>query len=353
MEIHEKRRAFHTLDGIRGIAALIVVLFHIGPFYGLPMPPETFLAVDLFFLLSGFVVAYAYEHRLERGGFLSEFVKIRLIRLYPLYILGLLIACVLPVLQIIHGGGQWTALRLAEQVGLDLFMLGGVLNTPTWTLAPELLANLLYGVFIKRLTAPILIGITIIGAVILTYWERQYQTVNAGWAHHYLPAISRATFSFFFGVLLQKVIGDRRKVRNWVAWGSLVAAGALLAFYPPKAEQQYYELALVLVAFPALVAVACMSEPGPKSGRVFRFLGLVSYAVYALHEPIAAVIRHILSRVAHLDEATAHAVAGFGFMAAIVLIAWLADEFYDAPVRRWLARILTSSAAIRIKDGAP
>lgn len=88
--MNERRRAFHTLDGLRGIAALLVVSRHVGQLSPGIELPKAFLAVDLFFLLSGFAIAYAYDDRLTQPGFIGKFLSIKLIRLYPLYFLGLL-----------------------------------------------------------------------------------------------------------------------------------------------------------------------------------------------------------------------------------------------------------------------
>ena len=89
MLVAPSRRAFLTLDGLRGVGAFLVVMRHVPALFGPIRVPESFLAVDLFYLVSGFVVAHAYGARLKAGGFLWDFFKTRVIRLYPLYALGL------------------------------------------------------------------------------------------------------------------------------------------------------------------------------------------------------------------------------------------------------------------------
>src|ERR1017187_8440436 len=94
MEVAQPRRSYRTLDGLRGVGAFMVVMRHVPGFFGPIRVPESFLAVDLFYLVSGFVVAHAYGERLNAGGFLKAFMKTRLIRLYPLYFIGMAIGLV-------------------------------------------------------------------------------------------------------------------------------------------------------------------------------------------------------------------------------------------------------------------
>src|ERR1700730_14280201 len=97
MSTAPSRRAFNTLDGIRGVGAVLVMMRHVPYLFGPIRVPESFLAVDLFYLVSGFVVAHAYGERLARGGFFGGFVKTRIIRLYPLYLVGLVVGVITAV----------------------------------------------------------------------------------------------------------------------------------------------------------------------------------------------------------------------------------------------------------------
>src|SRR5215469_9945636 len=102
------RRMFYTIDGLRGIAALLVVCRHIVPLHGNRLNfPSSYLAVELFFLFSGFVIAHAYDKRFDAGMSFWEFVKARIIRLYPLYFLGLMIAVLTVPLAISMGIKTW------------------------------------------------------------------------------------------------------------------------------------------------------------------------------------------------------------------------------------------------------
>src|ERR1700679_45238 len=152
------RRKYHTLDGIRGVAAIMVLVFHAGSYFGALgiqiSKSESYLAVDLFFVLSGFVIAEAYAKRLSKGPSAVDFMKIRVIRLYPLYLLGLLIGTVFILGHLRLGDNslnQWSGSILAKDFLCALFMLPTPfssslypINLPSWSLLFELIVNGLY-----------------------------------------------------------------------------------------------------------------------------------------------------------------------------------------------------------------
>jgi peptidoglycan/LPS O-acetylase OafA/YrhL len=344
------RRPFTTLDGLRGVAAVLVVPRHVGEIAGGVSFPESFLAVDLFFLLSGFVIAYAYDERLARGDNILRFLGIRLIRLYPLYLLGIMTGLLYRVGSAYAGTPGWTAARIGEALLLGVLMIpkspytsvgSSALDGPTWTLLPELVANLVYAAFHRLLNRMALVVIVALGAAGMVWSRLMFGTLDAGWdPDHWPVAAARLTFSFFGGALVFRLLGDRRRLRPWTAWTCLAIAAVALAATPPEPLQAAYELVLVLALFPTVLCVACLSEPGPRAAALFRFLGLISYAVYVLHEPAGALVGRALQRGARLnleDPWTAN-IALVGFLALLVAGTWLVDRYYDTPVRRWLGR---------------
>ena len=337
------RPVFSTLDGLRGVAALFVVTRHAGLLSANLSFPETFLAVDLFFLLSGFVIAYAYEQRLGQDSFRRKFLPVRLIRLYPLYLLGLLLGVIQRIGSIANHLPDWNLHRLLVATLLGAVFLSSALDSPTWTVLPELIANMLYAIFSRRLTRPVLLVIISIGALEILVCERIYGTLDAGWGIQQLPVIvARLTFSFFTGVLFFKLLGDRRRTHPIKAMLSVLVVAVALSLSPSQHLTILYELALVLVIFPLVVWTACQFEPGPTTSRTFRFLGLISYAVYTLHQPAAALFTTLLIHVAHLDllrPGTAN-LAFLLFMVLLVIASWLIDACYDTPIRKALARRL-------------
>ena len=337
-------RAYRTLDGLRGVAALIVMTRHSGDVMPSDLCPESFLAVDLFFLLSGFVVAHAYEARLKAGRSPLWFLRVRLTRLYPLYALGLMLGVTARLMQAWAGGGQADIAFLAQAGVIGALLLpavpplpmgGSALDGPTWTLLPELLANLVYAVLVRWLTTRRLWGIVAAAAVALIACEHIYGTLDGGWSVQAFPLIgARLAFSFFLGVLMFR-LKPAREVGAWTAWGSVALLALALALHPPDALRPAYELAAVLALFPALVATAIRREPGPTGARVFAALGLASYAAYVLHQPLSMVVGVALGRASG-DPLTPWLVWP-AFLGGVVVVSMLVDRFYDRPVRRWLA----------------
>ena len=344
-----QRQVFQTLDGLRGVAALLIILRHAGSLGTGVSLPECFLAVDMFFLLSGFVIAFAYDKRLAQPGFIGRFLVIRLIRLYPLYLLGLAVGATYRLGSVLNHTEDWTIGHLAYVLVLGLFLVprtpitgigSSELNTPTWTLLPELVANMLYAVLFRWLTRPVLMAIVGAGAIGVVACRLYYGTLDAGWDFASWPVIvSRLLFSFFAGVLLFRTLGDRRRIQPWASWLCIVAVGVGLSATPYENFRASYELGLVLCVFPLVVWVGCQNEPGRWSGLLFRFLGLISYSVYVLHQPAAELFAKLLEKGAHLDlqsVPTANA-ALVVFIAGLMIVTWLIDKYYDIPIRRSLS----------------
>jgi len=198
-----------TLDLLRGIAALAVVSLHFAWPGGAVPFPRAYLAVDVFFVLSGFVIAYAYQYRLDSGMPVRRYFLARLVRLYPLYIFATLLGAAWIAQGLLRQGsiealGPW-ALALA---GAALFLpdpLGAralfPLNEPAWSLFFELLVNLLYGALAVRLSNRILGALILAGAALLGFAIAQMGTLNVGfdWDNAAWGS-GRALFSFFVGV---------------------------------------------------------------------------------------------------------------------------------------------------------
>jgi len=355
MTVSSPRRAFQTLDGLRGVGAFLVVIRHVGFLFGGLKVPESFLAVDLFYLVSGFVVAHAYGARLKSGGFFKAFLITRVIRLYPLYALGLGVG-VLSALCSIFGDpvGWWTWGKIAEALatGAILFPLipgltanGSSLDGPTWTLLPEIAANALYALFIRFMTVPVLIAIVVLSGAGVTYAEFHYESLDVGYGPTELwAAMARVGYSFFVGVLVHRFFGAREHRSNLVSWILLAVLGVALAFNPSDDWVNDYELALVLAGFPLLLIGAACFEPGPRTGKVFSVVGLVSYGVYILHQPMGNIVRDALKRWPVLVDHSG-IISGTLFMAAVGGLSWWLDSHFDAPVRRRLRAWLLPTPA--------
>jgi peptidoglycan/LPS O-acetylase OafA/YrhL len=110
----------------------------------------------------------------------------------------------------------------------------------------------------------------------------------------------------------------------------------VLGVHVPARIIPYYEICAVLVGMPALAVAAARFEPGPLSGRLFSFVGLISYGVYIIHQPLGNLATMEINRFTDIPEGWSGALYGAAFLAFLVLLNWALDRFYDAPVRAWL-----------------
>ena len=342
-----ERRTFLTLDGLRAVGAFLVVMRHVPYLFGPISVPESFLAVDLFYLVSGFVVANAYRDRLAAGGFTWTFVKTRLIRLYPLYACGMILGVAAALVSIVTDpAGWWTPTKLLIAMVTGLFMIpffpglpanGSSLDGPTWTLLPELVANFAYAVFIRSMSVAVLCAIILLCGAGVVLAVAHFGTLDVGFgATHLWAALARVGFSFFSGVLIYRWFGQAHQSHVIFSWALIGILTAILAWNPSDAFKPAYELAVVLLGFPALLVLAGRFEPGPISGRLFSFTGLISYGIYIVHQPIGNLVHFALGRDFDPPDDLSSLWYGAAFIGLLILVAWRLDRDVDAPVRKWL-----------------
>ena len=265
------KRTYATLDGIRGIAALLIVVRHTSAFFGGFQPQETFLAVDLFFGLSGFVLGHSYEARLNDGLSPGGFMTIRLNRFVPLYVLGLALGAVAATVAILSGGADldWTSVGVSFALGLFFLpspMFGATgaklfpLNDPSWSLFMELFANAAMAVFWRRLSNRVLVGICATSAALLAISALKLGTADLGFRWVGLGfGVYRVGYSFFAGLLVYR-LRDRIGLAIHPVVAFLLVAFALVRSVG-DAGRAIYELAWIFVGFPLLIAAASAREP--------------------------------------------------------------------------------------------
>lgn len=329
---------FHTLSGMRGIAALFVVAYHFS-FYMTPFrDPLGFAAVDLFFLLSGAVIEASYGAKLRLGMTLGAFFRIRTIRLYPLYILGPVIMLVAIAVAPRHILFIDPAIHFTLPHPLTLFAasvffvatwnIGTMfpLDPPAWSLFWELVANMLYVALTPRLSRRVLLGIVFASAAVMV------GVAVFGNIHNDLAGAPRVGFSFFLGVLMFREIGAWRAP----AWASWVALGIVCAVLASPKDGTATYLCAVLVAFPAAVWLALRAQPPVWTVRASNVLGDLSYPLYTIHVPFAALVLAITGPIGGAPW------SGWAFLAGLAAVSWALDQWFDRPVRRFLS-------ALRIK----
>jgi peptidoglycan/LPS O-acetylase OafA/YrhL len=338
------RRMFYTIDGLRGIAALLVVCRHIVPFHAGKLNfQSSYLAVEMFFLFSGFVIAHAYDKRFDAGMSFGEFFKARMIRLYPLYFLGTMIAVLtIPLAWTLHIR-TWP---LDPQVIVpNLLMLptyvvfaGGALfpfDNPSWTLFFELLANFAYCLVYKTLTNGRLVLLLVLTAAFLAFSAYYFGSLDIGYnRRHFIGGFARVGFSFFAGVGVYRLQLAQPCPIRISPWVLLAAATALLIQQVPRGvDRVLYDSVCAIVIFPLFAYLATAVEPGPSVAKVFTLGGAASYALYLIHAPLGGVLNQFFTVYGRPKGSILFAV---GFIAAVSVISVLVERFYDRPVRRWL-----------------
>lgn len=328
------------LDGIRGVAALFVVMRHTVPLWDFQVF-RTYLAVDIFFILSGFVIANAYGRKMEAGTMsLGGFFLVRLVRLYPMYVMSLCIAIPAFLMGLTDPDITLTGMEIPVMIALSLLLLPGVynpggiifpVNGPYWSLFYEVLANILYGIFRPRLSVRVLtITVVVLGLLLMAGGVLQ---TNLDYGFTYEPkgffaGLVRASFGIFYGVLLFK-LKDRWFVRPnpWLAIALICVAFLIPSF---GRFDFVVDMLAIWFLFPLCVMLAATTTEDGAT-RTMVFLGSASYPVYVLHEPLGLWVLHLTNGAA----AAWAPYSGWIFLALLAPLAALLERKVDDPLRRW------------------
>ena len=362
---------YELLDGLRGVAALVVILYHIFEGYAfasngtIDTLNHGYLAVDFFFILSGFVIGYAYDDRWGKGLTMKNFFKRRLIRLHPMVIMGAVLGAVTFYLQ---GCEQWDGTHIAiSMVMLSLLCtmffipaMPGVgyevrgngemfpLNGPCWSLFFEYIGNILYALFIRRLSNKALAVLVAVLGVALTLFAvldiSGYGNIGVGWTLdgvNFIGGTLRMLFPFSMGMLLSRNFKPV-KLRGafWICTIIMIALFAVpyLEDAKPFCVNGAYEVFCVIVAFPILVWLGASGTTTDKKSTVIcKFLGDISYPVYVVHYPIMYLFYAwlIKNQLYTLGETWQVALCVY---ALSIVLAYLCLKLYDEPVRKWLTK---------------
>lgn len=366
---------YEILDGLRGVAAVAVVLFHLLETYAADPAHQIinhgYLAVDFFFLLSGFVLGYAYD---DRWGTMSvgTFFKRRIIRLQPMVVLGTLFGAALyffgqcdgfPLIGHVPGWKFFAVIVMASLMipcptGMDIrgWAETNPLNGPNWTLTWEYLANILYA-FVLRflpvwalsaavvlagcLTLDICLNLNLLG-LLTEGRDAQMYTVIGGWSltpEQIYIGLVRLAYPFLCGLLLSR-LGRSIRIEQGFLWSSLLL---LLVLAVPcvggagNILNGVYNAAAILVLFPVIVLIGAGSDMSTgRNARICTFLGAISYPLYITHYPLLYI--QMSWAWSHPEApAYAHIVVAAGCFALSIAWAWACLKLYDLPVRKWLS----------------
>lgn len=381
MQAYNSKPHYALLDGLRGVAALLVVWYHV--FEGFQFAGNKpvidfinhgYLAVDFFFILSGFVVGYAYDNRWGKTLTTGGFFRRRLIRLQPMVCMGALIGAVSFLLT---GMERWDGTHATLGLTFLAFVCGCLmlpalpgmprevrgngemfpLNGPCWSLFFEYIGNIVYALIIRRLSTRLLSLLTVALCCALTWFavtdQSGYGSIGVGWtvdSMNMLGGSLRMLCPFTAGVLLSRIFKPFQNVRGafWISTAVLLAL-----FHVPYINSSYalggifhtlslngvFESVCIVAIFPLIVWLAASGKTtDTASTRICRFLGDISYPLYIVHYPLMyAFYRWLIKTEQYTLQETWY--VALAVVVSSIVLAWLCLKIYDEPVRKWLTKV--------------
>ncbi|MBP7509008.1 MAG: acyltransferase [Prolixibacteraceae bacterium] len=375
----DSKTHYEILDGLRGVAAVMVVMFHIletftNGDHSKQIINHGYLAVDFFFVLSGFVIGYAYDDRWGKMT-IGGFFKRRLIRLHPMIIIGMLVGAVTFYFQAssffpaIESTPFWKFL-LVMIIGFTLIPVPTSLdirgwsemhplNGPAWSLFFEYIANILYALFIRKFSKTVLSILVFISGCALIHLAVTSPNgdVIGGWSlepQQFRIGITRLLYPFFAGLLLSRICKPG-KIKYAFLWSSLILI-VMLAMPRIGGSQLWmngiYDSMTIIFVFPLIVYMGASGNvKGNFSSKLSKFLGDISYPIYIIHYPLIYLyMAWVANNKEFIDSQSAYSVIVLILVSISVLVvsiagAWICVKFYDIPVRKWLSKRFMSNSA--------
>lgn len=346
-DLLKPKQHFEILDGLRGIAAVSVVVFHFMEIvysdYSKNFIGHGFLAVDFFFCLSGFVIGYAYDNRIAKMG-LWEFFKSRIIRLHPLVIFG----SVLGLLSFLfdpfvsppasYGFGNTAMLFLSSiflipmpvmpERGFNLFGF----NAPSWSLFWEYVANIFYAFILYRTGRRFLIPLTILAAAVIGYVGYRSGNLMGGWGKDsFWDGCARIAYSFLAGLLVFRFNLIIKNRLGFVGLSILLLAALMMPYFK---WNWLAEVLVVLIYFPLLVALGAGAVLNPGVKKICVFSGNISYPLYMTHYVVMFAFLNYFN--SHKPGTAALSFVIIGGTILLIGFAYLVMVLYDIPLRKYL-----------------
>lgn len=339
---------FLVMDFARGLAAFLVMVYHVVPLFfpDFIYLERSYLAVDLFFLMSGYVVARAYEEKiLDKRLSIWRFSKIRFLQLYPLYILscGLGLSYFLIKIGLAHddaptiGAILWaapSALAILPCVNCTGISSGLFPFSPAaWSLSMEFWFNVVYAFLVFRLSDKVLSAVCVLSGVLLIIAAIDQGSLDQGMRiSNLMGGVYRFWFSFSLGVLMFRkgAIASRVPRFLWLVFPLFFVFPAI-----PK-DAVFIQLLWVLVVFPIFVFLFS-NAPVPKGVSVlFDHFGRLSYGLYILHGPVLLIFMGAVKFVWGDRWIEVPLISLVGCVSVIVLATAVLTYLVDEPLRQRL-----------------
>ncbi|MDD4777613.1 MAG: acyltransferase [Fermentimonas sp.] len=357
---------YQILNGLRGVAAIMVIFYHIFEAFATSSMDQKFnhgyLAVDFFFVLSGFVIGYAYDDRWGKMS-VGNFFRRRLIRLQPMVIMGAFLGLLTFLIQ---GGEMWNGtkvpfLMIAFAFALHIFLIPAIpgcgvevrgngemfpLNGPSWSLFFEYIGNILYALFLRRFSTKALKVVVLLSGIGLATFAvgnfSGFGHLGVGWTladNNFIGGLLRLLYAFSAGLLMSRVFKPKR-IKGAFLISSIVIVFLLSMPFIGNTDQLWlnglYDAVCTIVVFPILVYIGASGYLKSKaSERVCKFLGDISYPLYMVHYPFMYLFYSWVWKngFTFTDVWPVALLLLFGNL----FLAWVILKVYDVPVRKYLA----------------
>lgn len=304
--------------------------------------PHYYMAVDMFFVMSGFVLAIAYEQKILAGMSPLTFMRHRVTRLWPLLAVGVIIGAFGDLSR--HDPLELGALILRglflvpqssdpSDPNLKLF----VLNFASWSLLCEIMVNMFYAYLVRtlKLRALIFLLSTSLFFLLLTVFRNGSFEFGA-WASNGLSGLIRAIFPFFLGIGLARLWQAGRLPRTEVSPVLLMCALILVCVIPTTGSATVLlETAVSLLLIPAMIIAGVSAFPDGKALAACEWLGRLSYPIYILQSGFILVFRRLSQLGAH-PWGAGTAIMALVTFAIVIMTSWIAVIYLDQPLQRWI-----------------
>lgn len=372
-------KEIRSLTGLRGLAALYVIVFHYMGEGAAATPGGVFLqhgylAVDLFFILSGFVMALNYKRMFASGWTWAShltFLGRRIARIYPLYVVCTL--CALLLLVVGHEPQMAHCNNMGERLGLNLAMVQawglsgcGSLDGPAWSISTEWAAYLLFPLLIvptllrKRMAAWIAgclcvmaLGLLCVLPPTLRHDEGAFKLLDFAELSHGL-AVVRCVAEFMLGLLCFRVargqFGLKVRKSQWLAPSILCLMLVLLAL-------RGTDLGIALLCAGLIVCLGSEDGGSDVAGRILgsapaELLGVLSYSLYLLHNLFGDLHLWIQIRLSAMGVAHAHVWASLIRAVLLPVTAYGVHKLIEVPGRQWLRNVFEPRKHVVVPEDA-
>ncbi|MDP9056975.1 MAG: acyltransferase [Pseudomonadota bacterium] len=368
-EMQGSKKRYVLLDGMRGIAALAVVVMHhftssIGFFR------NSAGAVDFFFILSGFVIFHAYERKRLST---IRFMAIRIARLYPLFLIGLILGAPVIFFQALQA--HTSLIDVYYILSLNMFyipyfgkfpaMPGGFdgipifpENNPAWSLFFELCANALFFKISRLSLRKMAVGAVLCGLAypLSGYFFARYYHVPhlfmilGGWGqNNFITGFPRVAYGFVLGMAICKYVNTNllpkflNDVAEFKLTGPLIIISFIIFLAMPLIPKEgiIIYLSFIFIFCPIAVMIASQIEITDLTSRnLMEFLGRISYPIYCIHIPIMDLTMMVANKFGVAEGAK------FLSITISILLAVLLDKFYDPLARGWLQSLFGKASRV-------